>query len=252
MKVLKSIGLGFMNICSIILSIIVSAGFVWYLLPNLKSTILGNFVLNVISEKALFWFILISTILLGLFVALDIIFNRNKSSKYKNFFIHVNTWIWCLVGSILTVVTFALVNPLITTGITINVPKKIVIGIDLFILTMFHIFSGKIAKLINRRIQAYDNAKEMNVVGRSSIIWVNILKLVEIVFPEILVLILLCVMLSWDVAGYFTILLLSFIIPVIGNIICDLNVRKEIEKNNAEKHEKFVNDVANKVKEGRR
>lgn len=251
MKVLKNSLLGLMNICTIILSLIVSAGVIWYLLPSVKDTSLGTFVLSLLSEKALFWFILISSILLVLFIVLDIIFNKEKSAKYKNFFVHINTWICCLVGVIFTVVTFALVNPLITTGITINIPKKIVIGIDLFILVMFHIFSGKLAKLINRKIQSYDNAKEINVLGRSSIVWVNILKLVDIVFPEILVLILLCVMLSWDVAGYFTILLLSCIIPIIGNIICDLNIRKEITIKDYNKHKKLVDDVADKIKEGK-
>ena len=252
MKTLKSMLLFIMNIFSIILTMILSTGIAWYCLPKVKETILGNFILKIVTEKSLFWFVLVSAILLVLFTALNIIFNRKANSKYLNFFIHVNSWLWCILSALFAIATFALVNPLITTGIIIDVSKKIVIGTDILILLIFHLFSGKISKIINRKIQSYDNAKEMSVVGRSSIVWVNILKLVEIIFPEILVLILLCVMLSWDVAGYFTILLISCIIPVIGNIVCDLNTRKEIERKNEADHNKLVSDVAIRVKEGRK
>ena len=37
-----------------------------------------------------------------------------------------------------------------------------------------------------------ENAKEINTVGRSSIIITNILKLIEILFPEVLILSLMC------------------------------------------------------------
>jgi len=217
----------------------------------MRETILGEAILTLLTEKSIFWFILISSIILILFMALNIIFSRNGSAKYNNFFVHLKSWIWCLVGVILAVATFVLVSPLTTAGITIDTSKKVVIGIDLVILIVFHLFSGKISKIINRKIQTYESAKEANVMGRSSIVWVNILKLIEIIFPEILVLILLCVMLSWDAAGYFTILLISCVIPVIGNIICDLNTRREIKRKNKIEHKKFVNDVANKVKEGK-
>ena len=113
---------------------------------------------------------------------------------------------------------------------------------------MFHIFSGKISKMINRKIQAYEDSKELNTSGRSSIIWINMLKLFEIIFPEMLILLLLCVMLSWNVAGYFTMLLIGFTIPMIGNIICDFTIKKEIAKINKEKHQQLVNDVADKIK----
>ena len=95
----------------------------------------------------------------------------------------------------------------------------------------------------------YETSKETNVVGRSSIIWINLLKLLELIFPEMLVLLLLCLMLSWNVGGYFTMLLIGFTIPIIGNIICDFNARKEIAKLNEEQHQRLVNDVANKIKE---
>ena len=83
---------------------------------------------------------------------------------------------------------------------------------------------------------------------RSSIIVINLLKLLELILPEMLILILLSLMLSWNVAGYFTMLLIGFTIPLIGNIICDFNARKEIAKLNEEQHQKLVNDVATKMK----
>ena len=43
-------------------------------------------------------------------------------------------------------------------------------------------------------------------------------------------------------------LLIGFTIPIVGNIICDFNARKEIAKFNEEQHNKLVNDVAVKIR----
>lgn len=248
MKVFKAIAMWLMMILSIPLIMLSAFGITWYALPTTKETIFGKLILKNITEKTIFWVFLASVILTVVFTILLIIFNRNQRSKVKNFFIHFNTWSYCLVSALLAVTTFVLLNPITTEGITIGIPKKIMIGIDMVVLVLFHIFAGKLNRIINRKIQAYDNAKELSVVGRSSIIWVNLLKVIELIFPEVLVLVLLCLMMSWDVAGYFTIILIATVIPLIGNIICDFNVRKEIVKNNEAQHQKLVNDVANNLK----
>ena len=76
--------------------------------------------------------------------------------------------------------------------------------------------------------------KNPNIVGRSSILLINILKLIEILYPELLILGLLCYCLSWNIATYLIIIIGTFI-PVIGNIISDINTRKEIRIKNKEK-----------------
>ena len=118
------------------------------------------------------------------------------SAKVKNFFIHLNTWTMGLVAIALAVATFALVNPLTAEEVIITMPKKITIGIGIVLLTLFHIFAGKVSKIVDRKIQAYDTAKEMNTVGRSSVVFMNILKLLEILFPEMIVIVLLCLCVS--------------------------------------------------------
>lgn len=251
MRVFKNIILWILNILSIPLTIITTFGVVWYILPLSEGLQIYDYINKFISMPARFWLTVGSGFLLLTIIIIQLILGRNQSSKVKNFFLHTNTWLACIISTVFAIMSFVM-NSIITEGIEIGIPQKIIIGVDLVLLLMFHIFAGKISKVINRKIQAYETSKEVNAVGRSSIIWINLLKLLEIIFPEILVLLLLCLMLSWNVGGYFTMLLIGFTLPIIGNIICDFNTRKEIVKLNEEKHQKFVNDVANKIKEGKR
>ena len=247
MKIFKSILLWLMNIISIPLTFITSLGVVWYILPLGQGLQVYDFINAHTTPQLRFWVTVACGALLLLIIILQAIFNGQKS-KTKNFFIHVDTWIACIISTAFAITSFA-VNTISTEGIEIGLPQKIVIGVDTVFLLMFHIFSGKISKVINRKIQAYEDSKELNTVGRSSIIWVNLLRLLEIIFPEMLVLLLLCVMLSWNVAGYFTMLLIGFAIPMIGNIICDFTIKEEIVKINKEKNQQLVNDVADRIKE---
>ena len=249
MKFLKLLLSWFLHIINIPISMIVSFGAIWYALPTLKETIIGETILKVLSETTIFWSTIGSAIFLVISIILGIFLNKNTKSKVKNFFIHLDTWIVCLTALVLSISAFILVNPIITSGITIGIYKKIMIAADLALLVVFHIFSTKISRLINRKIQSYQNSKELNIAGRSSIIWINFLKLIEILFPEILILFLFALIVSWEVACYFTIILLSVLIPMFGNIFCDLNIRKETIKKNNEDHQKLVQDVADRIKE---
>lgn len=247
MRIFKSIMFWFLNILSIPLTTITSLGIVWYILPLGEGLQIYDFINKYISTPLRFWLTVGCGLLLLITIILQIFFGKGQKSKVKNFFLHANTWIACLISTAFAIASFA-VNNISTEGIEIGIPQKIVIGIDIVFLLCFHIFAGKISKVINRKIQAYEDSKELNTVGRSSIIWVNLLRLLEIIFPEMLVLLLLCVMLSWNVAGYFTMLLIGFTIPMIGNIICDFTIKEEIVKINKEKNQQLINDVANKIK----
>ena len=241
MKIFKQILMWIMNILSIPLAIIATTGAVWYILPLARGLQVYDYIDKYIPVQARFWITVGCGFLFIVFTVLELIFNRDSSSKVRNFFLHTTTWSICVVATVFAIWSFA-VNTITTTGI------EIIIGVDFVFLLLFQIFGGKLSKVINRKIQAYENSKEMNVVGRSSILWVNFLKLFEILFPEMLLLLLLCLMLSWDVAGYFTVLLIAFVVPMIGNIFCDFNARREIEKQNQASHQKLVNDVADKIK----
>lgn len=251
MRIFKNIMLWFMNIISIPLTIITSFGVVWYILPLAQGLQIYDLINSYISVTARFWLTVGCGFLLLTIIILQLIFGRNQKSKVKNFFLHTNTWLACIISTVFAIASFAM-NSITTEGIEIGIPQKVIIGVDIVMLLAFHLFAGKLSKIINRKIQAYENSKEINVVGRSSIIWINLLKLLEIILPEILILLLLSLMLSWNVAGYFTMLLIGFTLPIIGNIICDFNTRKEIVKTNEENHTRFVNAVADKVKEGKK
>ena len=248
MKILKIILSWFLHILNIPLCMTTIFGIIWYILPTLKQTIIGEVVLTAFTPTTIFWITIGSAITLICSIIGCILLNKKVSSKIKNFFIHVDTWVVCITALILSISTFILINPIVTTGVIIGIYKKIMIAVDLALLVIFHIFSTKISRIINRKIQSYQNSKELGVVGRSSIIWVNFLKLIEILFPEILILFLLSLIVSWEVASYFTIILLGVLIPMFGNIICDFIARKEVIKNNTDKHQKLVSDVADEMK----
>lgn len=249
MNIFKSILFYILNILNIPLAAICAFGFTWFVVPTVKETIIGTKLLTVLSEQAIFWIVLGSAIAFVIFTILDLIFNWEWRSKKKNFFTHSETWLACIIIVALSIITFILTDPLVTEGISIGVTKKVSIITVLAFLVIFHIFSSKIGKIINRKIQAYDNAKEMGVVGRSSIIWVNILRLAEILFPEILILVLLCLMVSWDVSSYFVVLIVAILLPVLGNIISDFRARKEAVRDKARNEKKLINGVADKVNE---
>ena len=154
----------------------------------------------------------------------------------------------CLIAVAMTVITFIQTNPLQNTETIITNAKKIGIGLCIICLVIFHMFSRKINAIINRRIQAYETAKESNIVGRGSVIFTNVLKLFEIFFPEMIVLTLLCLCISWNLASYFLIVLVACFIPVLGNIKCDLNIRKEIKIKNQRDKDELVENVTNRIK----
>ena len=152
-----------------------------------------------------------------------------------------------LVAIALAITTFVMVEIEVTEFDLTNL-RKIGIGVSFVLLFIFYIFSNKISKIINRKIQSYENAKELNVVGRSSIIFTNILKLLEILFPEVIVLVLICSCLGWNVATSFAIVLVAMLIPMIGNIDCDFNTRAEIKRNKQIEEDKFAEKVADNMR----
>lgn len=247
MKTFRSILLMLANILILPLAIALTAGIVWYSLPAIQVSVIGNWLLSFLTPTAIFWITIGSAIGFTLLYVLTKIFSKYQKAKIKNFFIHLTTWLMALVAIALSVATFVMVEVQVTEFELTNL-RKIGIGVSFVLLFIFYIFSSKVSKIINRRIQAYENAKELNVVGRSSIIFTNILKLLEILFPEVLVLLLICFCLSWNVAAYFIVVLVAMLIPMLGNIDCDLNTRAEIKRNKQIEEDKFAEKVADNMR----
>lgn len=247
MKVFRSILLMLANILILPLAIALTTGIVWYSLPALQVSVIGNWLLSFLTPTAIFWITIGSAIGFTLLYVLTKIFSKYQKAKIKNFFIHLTTWLMALVAIALAITTFVMVEIEVTEFDLTNL-RKIGIGVSFVLLFIFYIFSSKISKIINRKIQSYENAKELNVVGRSSIIFTNILKLLEILFPEVLVLLLICFCLSWNVAAYFIVVLVAMLIPMLGNIDCDLNTRAEIKRNKQIEEDKFAEKVADNMR----
>ena len=247
MKTFRAILLMLANILMLPLAIMLTTGIVWYSLPAIQVSVMGNWLLSFLTPTAIFWITIGSAIGFTLLYVLIKIFGKYQKAKVKNFFLHLTTWLMALVAIALSVTTFALVD-IKGTELEIGNARKIGIGVSFVLLFIFYIFSNKVSKIINRRIQAYENAKELNVVGRGSIIFTNILKLLEILFPEVLVLLLICFCLSWNVAAYFIVVLVAMLIPMIGNIDCDLNTRAEIKRNKQIEEDKFAEKVADNMR----
>lgn len=246
MKFLKYLTTTLLNILMIPLSLIISFGASWYLLDiqNQEKNLIKDLTTKLnLNNNNIFWITIICASCYLIFSIILAIITRRDKAKFKNILIHLNSWIICLVPIAISLITFIQTNPLTNTETIITDAKKIGIGFCLILLILFHMFSKKISNIVNRRIQAYESVKEANISGRGSVIFINILKLLEVFFPEIIVLTLLCICISWSLASYFIVILGACLIPVIGNIICDFNTRTEIRRIKERERVALVNAI---------
>lgn len=248
MKFLKNTSMLLLNSILVLTISILSFSAIWYILPEIHTTVIGTNILKIFSQKAIMWVTISTGILYLIGTILNIIFHKKMSSRFNNLFVHLRTWLILVITGGLTIATFLLVAK-IDNAVVIGTLRKIYIVVDLIALFIFYTLAGKISKVINRRIQAYETAKEINTIGRGSIFWTNFLKLFEIFFPEVLVLLLVCFIAGWNVSTYFIIVLVASIIPMLGNIICDINIRHEILRKNKKEKDELAVKIANQIKE---
>ncbi len=244
MKAFKIILTIMLSIISIPCAMIMTTGAIWYTLPLIQTTPLGLLITNHIPSAVIFWLTIGCAIGYTVIIILEKIFNIGNA-KFKNFFVHLNTWLIALIAIALSIYSFITCNPLISEAVEITATRKIGIGVCLGLLLLHILFSNKIFKILNRKIQAYENSKEMNIVGRGSVIITNILKLIEIWFPETIILAMLAFSTSWNIAIHYIIVITSFIIPMIGNIEADLNTRAEIKRNKENEKDELAEKIAN-------
>lgn len=247
MKFFKGFLFIFINILNILLGIATTVGACWFALPTLRITEIGTKITSAVPNSVIFWITIAAASLLLIFYLIKKYCFRRASAKVKNFFTHLNTWLMAFIAIAFSIVAFIYSN-IEVQNFDLTKLRKSGIVVCFGLLFLSHLLAGKIAKVINRKIQSYENAKELNVVGRSSIIFTNILKLVEILFPEVIVLSLICFCVSWNVAAYFLIILVASLLPMLGNIECDFTTRKEIIRKKELEDAKFIENVANKIK----
>ena len=222
-------------------------GVTWYLLPSIQNTQLGELLLSLVSEQIVF----ITTICLipaALFFGImGKVFNIVKSSKANNFYTHLISWLLALVLIAVSGYAFVASGDVLTTEIELNVVRRIGILTCSAALLLYSLLAPKIRVLVDRRIQAYDTAKELNADGRSSVVGMQILKCLDFVCPELFLLIALCFAFDIQISLYFIYIIVAFVLPVVGNMICDKRVKKESKINKIQEQEALVNEVANAV-----
>ena len=182
-----------------------------------------------------------------LFSILGNIFKVIKSSKANNFYTHILTWLVAICLAIESLTAFFISGTLQTVAIELNLVRKILIGVCVLLMLLYGVLHRRLGKLIDRKLLAYDTARELNANGRSSVIWINILKAIDFISPEIILLASLCFAFNFGVSLYFIFILIAFIIPIIGNMICDKRIKKEAIRKAEEEREVVVNETAEAV-----
>ena len=229
--------------------LILSIGATWYLLPAFQSTYLGELILNTFGEQA----ILITTICAGsatvFFWIMGKLFTVVKNSKALNFYTHLITWILAIVLVAESIYSFVASGEINSAGIKLNLLRKIGILSCAISLLIYALIAPKVRKLVDRRIQAYDTAKELNAEGRSSVVGMQLLKCLDFICPEIFLLVALCFAFDWSISLYFIFIICAFILPLVGNMICDKRVKCEAARKKVEEREALVNEIANAVQQ---
>lgn len=172
-----------------------------------------------------------------------------RNSKALNFYTHLLSWLLAITLSIESIYSFVESGVITSNSVQLNLVRKIGILSCAIALLLYSIISPKVRRIVDRRIQAYDTAKELNACGRSSVIGIQILKCLDFMCPELFLLIALCFCFNWSISLYFVFIICSFILPLIGNIICDKRVKIEAERKKVEERDTLVNEVANAVQQ---
>lgn len=219
----------------------------WYVLPAFQTTFIGEWLLNTFSEQGIFITTMCLITSAILFIVFGRIFRVIHSSKANNFYTHIVTWLIAIVLCVEAVFTFFVSDTLATTAFELNLFRKVALGVGVIMMLLYGMLHKKLGKLVDRKLQAYDTAKELNANGRSSVVWVNILKTIDFIFPEFILLLMLCFAFNFEVSLYFIVILSSFIIPIVGNMVCDKRVKKEAIRKEQEKAEAQINATAEAV-----
>ena len=220
----------------------------WYLLPAFQTTYLGKFLIgnNLTSNE-----IMITSICVGVavifFWLMGKVFTVIKGSKALNFYTHLVSWLMALVLAAEAGYAFIASDTLHAASIDLDLFRKIGILACGVAMLLYAILAPKVRVLVNRRIQAYDTAKELNAEGRSSVIGMQILKCFDFICPEIFLLIALCFAFNWSISLYFIFIICAFVLPVVGNMVCDHRVKAESKRKKVEAAEAQINATAEAV-----
>lgn len=222
-------------------------GVSWYALPACQETYLGKLLLTTLEESGIMWGTIGAVVGSVAFYILGKVFTVIKNSMALNLYTHIVSWLIAIIIVAVIGYIFAVSETMVAASFTLNAVRRGGILVCLVLMFLYTLFHKKLGKLVDRKIQAYDTAKELNANGRSPVIWVNFLKTADFILPEVIAFILICFCFNFNIAKYFIVIACSFFIPVVGNIICDKRVKKEAIRRAEEERETLVNEVATAV-----
>ena len=225
----------------------VSIAATWYILPTFQNTAFGVLIKSLFTAEQLL--IVTGSLILGtmFFGIMGKVFTVIKSSKALNFYTHIVSWLTALMLAAEASYSFIASEVIHTAAIDLDSIRKIGILACVLALLIYSLIVPKVRIIVNRRIQAYDTAKELNAAGRSSVVGMQILKCLDFICPEIFLLIALCFSFNWEISLYFIFIICAFILPILGNMIYDHRVKREAKKIAEETIEAQVNATAEAV-----
>ena len=77
----------------------------------------------------------------------------------------------------------------------------------------------------------------------------QLLKWFDFICPELFLLIALCFAFNWEISLYFVFIICSFVLPMIGNMVCDKRVKKECIRNKEMEREVLVSEIVNAMQQ---
>lgn len=166
------------------------------------------------------------------------------NTKLKNALIKVFTYLLSGTGMIVILVFqyFSKRNPM-------PIWAKVIIPCMLAFLIFFLIYYKPLTAKINRKLTAIETAKELGQVCKTNSIVANLLETIGVVVPLLLA----CGI--FIIGGQFLVktgyvlleILAMYVVVLVGNVICDINTKEELKKQQREKTEEFAEKVANKI-----
>lgn len=166
------------------------------------------------------------------------------NTKLKNALIKVFTYLLSGSGMVVIMVFqyFSNKNPM-PTWAKITVPC--LIALLIFFLVYYQTLTAK----INRKLTAIETAKELGQAGKTNSVVANLLETIGVVIPVALI------GGIFIVGGQYLVktgvvlfeMLAMYVVVIIGNVICDMNTKEELKKQQREKAEEFAEKVASKI-----
>lgn len=128
---------------------------------------------------------------------------------------------------------------------------KVVVPCLLALLVFFLVYYKSLKQKINRKLTAIETAKELGKAGKTNSVVANLLETMGLVIPMLLI------SEIFVIGGQYLVrtgtvlfeILAMYTVIIIGNIVCDVNRKEELKKQEAKLAEELADKVAKKIED---